>query len=115
MAKSSEVPSPDNLDFHLTRENIPKEEISEYEQKQERKWNKHKSTESLRKIYSEGINWIVRSIIFIIIVILLVVTWHHLTPESWRWLDASDLAKLHSVLFSGAVVSAITMHLNKNL
>ena len=93
----------------MTSEDIPKEESKELEK--ERIRNEHKRTESFR----EGINWIVRCIILIIIVILLVVTWHHLTPESWRWLDDSDLANLHSVLFSGAVVGAITMHLNKKL
>ena len=72
MTKSSEVPSLDNLDLHLTSEHIPQEELNDL--------NKHdnatniKRTESLGKTYSVGINRIVRSIIVIIIVILVVVT-----------------------------------------
>lgn len=113
MTKSSEVPSLDNMDLHLTSEHIPQEELNDLN-KNDNVTN-IKRTESLQKIYGIGINWIVRSIIVIIIFIFVVVTWHHLTPESWHWLDDTDLSKLHSVLFSGAVVSAITMHLNKNL
>ena len=111
--RSSQVPSLDILDFQLTSEHIPQEELSDLEQ--ERKRNEHKRTESFRKIYSEGINWTVRLIFGIIIAILLVVTWHHLMPEVLRWLEDEDLSRLHSVLFSGAVVSAVTMHINKNL
>ncbi len=113
MNESIGVQPVENLELDLTSANTAKEESRVYEQ--ERKRNEHKRTESLRKICGNGINWIVISVIVIIIVILLIVTWHHLTPESWRWLDDSDLSKLHSVLFSGAVVSAVTMHLNKNL
>ena len=113
MNESNGVPPVKNLELDLTNASTAKEESRSFEQ--ERKRNEHKRSESLRKIYGEGINWIVRFIFFIIILILFVVTYHHLMPEYWRWLDASDLAKLHSVLFSGAVVGAITMHMNKNL
>ena len=113
MNESSGVQPVKKLELDLTNASIAKEESRSYEQ--ERKRNEHKRTEELRKIYGKGINLIVRSIIVIIIAILFVVTWHHLVPEYLRWLDDSDLSKLHSVLFSGAVVSAVTMHLNKNL
>lgn len=113
MTKSSEVPSLDNMDLHLTSEHTPQEELSDLNKNDNS--TKLKRTDSLQKIYSKGINWIVRSFIAIIVFIVVVVTWHHLTSESWRWLDDTDLSKLHIVLFSGAVVSVFTMHLNKNL
>ena len=60
-------------------------------------------------------NWVVRVIVFVLVVAILIVAWHHLLPESWRWLDADDLSGIMTFLFSGAVISAVSLHVQKNL
>lgn len=36
-----------------------------------------------------------------------ITAWHDLAPESWGWLSKAQLDKLHAMLLSGAVASAL--------
>lgn len=71
--------------------------------------------ETTRRIYSQLMNWIVRVIGFIVIIALVSVAWHHLTPTGWAWLDEKQLTSLRTFLLSGAVISAVTIHIQRIL
>ena len=107
------VPIADDLEIETTNGDNAKEEQRELDR--EKKLNEHLRTESIRNLYVNSLKWIVRSIVGVILIAIMVVAWHHLTPENFRWLGETDLSDLHKFLFSGAIVSSVTLHLQKHL
>jgi len=73
---------------------------------EESKRSEHIRSESLRDHVHRGMLALVWLIFILIAFAILVVTWHHLVPESWCWLSNTQLGVLETFLFSGALVSA---------
>ena len=112
MDESRKVPSPHDLGISLDSSD-PKAKKEQLELEQQS--NRHRRTESFRDWLSRGILGIVIVAVGVIIVAILLTAWHNMAPECWRWLKSDDLQNLYSFLFSGAVVSAITLHLRRHL
>ena len=81
----------------------------------EKETNRHRRSERTRNLFSEGMLWLVRSLIFVTVTAVLVTAWHHLAPSNMHWLSDEQLADIRTFLFSGAVISAATSHLQRNL
>jgi hypothetical protein len=43
----------------------------------------------------------------LVVIGILIAAWHDLAPETWSWLSKGQLEKLHAMLLSGAVSSAL--------
>ena len=80
-----------------------------------RRTRAHDRAEQLRDMYGSGLNWIVRIMVLVLIMAIVIVAWHYLAPERLRWLAEDDLSDLLSFLFSGAVISAVSLHIQRNL
>lgn len=81
----------------------------------EEKTNRIRRSERLRNLFSGGLQCLVATIIAIIIIMVVVVALHHLVPASWGWLTSDQLSDLRTFLFSAAVISTVTSHLQRNL
>ena len=115
MDQGRNVPSPDEFgyvppntaDTKANKEQLDLERIS--------RSNEHHRTERLRDTISKAIVSIVYSITAAILIAIFFVAWHNMSPESWRWLKEDDLQNLYRFLFSGAIVSSVTLYLRKHL
>ena len=111
-------PSPEELESHpddarSIAESGRLEERKDIEHEEE--INKIRRNEKFRDLFWGGMQWLVRTIIVMTIIVVLVVAWHHLVPESWGWLTRDRLSDLRTFLFSAAVISTVTSHLQRNL
>ena len=77
--------------------------------------NKFRRSEKFRDLFWGGMRWLVGTIIVMTITVVVVVAFHHLVPESWSWLTKDQLSDLRIFLFSAAVISTVTSHLQRNL
>ena len=53
--------------------------------------------------------------VLVLIMAIVIVAWHYLAPERLRWLAEDDLSDLLSFIFSRAVISALSLHIQRNL
>ena len=107
------VPGPDSLNYQTNATSLAEAEALTTQIDLEEKTNKHRRAEKFRDLFSRGIQWLIRIVIFVMVVTLLVVAWHHLTPAHWHWLTTDQLADLRTFIFSGAVISAVTTHIQR--
>lgn len=77
--------------------------------------NKIRRSEKFRNLFWSGMQGLVGIIIPIIGIVVLAVAFHHLVPDSWGWLTSDRLSDLRTFLFSAAVISTVTSHLQRNL
>jgi hypothetical protein len=42
-------------------------------------------------------------------------SWHYLAPDKWHWLDADQLSKIQSVVFSGSLGAIVSSILQKQI
>ena len=105
------VPGPDSLNYQTSRAEA---EALTAQIDLEEKTNKHRRAEKFRDLFSSGLQRLIGIVIFVMVVTLLVVAWHHLTPAHWHWLNGDQLADLRTFIFSGAVISAVTTHIQRH-
>lgn len=79
----------------------------------EQRTNTHRRRERFRDLFWSGTQWFVRTIIFVTILIVLVVAWHYVMPTGWGWLTEDQLGHLRTFIFSGAVISAVSSHIQR--
>lgn len=110
------VPSPDAASASDTDDMAAKEEQAHAKNLNlEKKTADHRRAEALRDLFGSGVHSIVSVVIVIVIVAIIVIAWHHLSPTNWRWLSDDNLAELRSFFFSGAIVGAISLYIQRNL
>ena len=73
------------------------------------KRSEHRRSERLRDHIHRAMVCLVWLILFLIVIAILVVSWHHLVPEGWCWLSAIQLGVLF--LFSGALVAGAARYI----
>lgn len=110
------VPGPDKLGYNIDVDARAKKEADAYTKKRdlEKVTNEHKRNEEIRDVISSGTLWLIRAIIFSVFITIIVVAFHHLAPENWQWLSEGQLADLRTVLFSGAVVGAVSSYVQRH-
>ena len=117
-AREVPKPKPDELES----QSDDTQSIAEARRLEERKGieheeetNKFRRSEKFRNLFWGGMQWLAGTIIAMTIIVVVVVAFHHLVPDSWSWLTKDQLSDLRTFLFSAAVISTVTSHLQRNL
>lgn len=105
------VPAPNALrDSALMEEEALKNRINLEIQSDE---SEHIRSEKARNLFAAGVRWLMIIIIFLLIVTIIVVAWHHLTPDCLHWLSESQLGQLRTVIFSSAIIGAVSAQIQR--
>ena len=114
------IPSPSKLNYPSRPDDLATKEEeavasgSLETQNLEKQRNAHRRGERFRELFSLGMQLLFGTIILITIIAVLVVAWHHLTPEKYAWLSEDQLQQIRTFLFSGAVISAVSSHIQRH-
>ena len=109
------IPSPNKLNYPSSaNDRAEKEEEAVARRNLEKQHNAHRRGERFREIFSTGMQSLFVTMIAITIIAVLVVAWHHLTPEKYAWLSEDQLQQIRTFLFSGAVISAVSSHIQRH-
>ena len=100
----AESPSIDSVADKAQSEStaLQKQELDAVSQRRE-----HGRQEKLRDVLAFCVNAILMLIFLLIGASIILVVWHHLTPESWQWMNDEDLETVSTVLFSGILFTII--------
>lgn len=69
--------------------------------------NEHRRGESMRDHVARAAVCLFWFGVVLVGIAVAIVAWHDLAPENWGWLGKNQLDKLHAMLLSGAVSSAL--------
>ena len=110
------VPGPDKLGYDIDVSDRAKKEEEAYSKKRnlEKADREHKRNERIRDVIAGGTLWLIRAIILSVFITVIVVAFHHLAPDRWHWLSEDQLTDLRTVLFSGAVVGAVSSYVQRH-
>ena len=114
MTEHRDVPAPGTLVYAESGDRQARREAAAHAQKREQEGasNAFVRSEQVRDLMAGGTLLILGAVIAAVVGTILVVAWHHLTP--WAWLDEEQLADLRTVLFSGAVVGAVSSYFQRH-
>ena len=60
--------------------------------------------------------WVLIVVVFVVIILaVFTLGFHHLTPETWHWLNKNALQDIKNLVLSGAVVGFGTSYMRKYL
>lgn len=108
------IPSPNELKYPpSTDDRAEKEEEAVARRNLEKQNNAHRRGERFREFFWLCMQTLLGAIFIITLIAVCVVALHHLTPEEWAWLSDGQLQQLRTFLFSGAVISALSSHIQR--
>ena len=107
-----DVPSPDSLDYgDLSQDKKSQEEAKKLDLLAAK--DRYDREERVRSVIAGGILAIIRAIIFMLLLVIFTVAYHHLTPLDWHWLLPEQQDNLKTIIFSGALVGLVSSYIYK--